>query len=138
MNRNTPLHTCIKLAPLAAKYVPILIEHGSNPNLQERAASRVVAARRCQAGEMGCVVDGVGGRWSVWSRPRPWHPPHGCLLGLLSRRACCARVQNALGQTVLHVLAERAVREMQQLMALGVEAGTDPASDPAAATIAHR
>lgn len=54
-NRNTPLHTCIKLAPNAAKYVPILIEHGSNPNLQ-----------------------------------------------------------NAQGQTVLHLLAERAVREQQQ------------------------
>jgi len=71
--RNTPLHTCIKLAPSAAKYVPILIEHGANPNLQ-----------------------------------------------------------NALGQTVLHLLAERAVRELQRRTAVSESAHADEAADDGA------
>mmetsp|Transcript_39600 Transcript_39600/g.103887 ORF Transcript_39600/g.103887 Transcript_39600/m.103887 type:complete len:267 (+) Transcript_39600:247-1047(+) len=73
IHRNTPLHTCVKMAPYAAKYVPILIEHGANPTLQ-----------------------------------------------------------NGAGQTVLHLLAERAVREMQQANAVGdgrSRSATD-ASDP--------
>ena len=54
-NRNTPLHTATKLAPQAGKYLPLLLEHGANPNLQ-----------------------------------------------------------NGQGQTALHLLAERAVREAQE------------------------
>ena len=58
-NKNTPLHTSAKLARHALKYVPILLEHGANPSLQ-----------------------------------------------------------NGKGQTVLHLLAERAVREMQEISAV--------------------
>ena len=74
-NRNTPLHTCTKLAPHAAKYVPILLEHGANPNLT-----------------------------------------------------------NAQGQSVLHLLAERAVREQQERQAVQEHGG--PAGAPAAADAA--
>lgn len=62
LNKNTPLHTSIKLAPAAHKYVPMLLEHGASASLQ-----------------------------------------------------------NAQGQTVLHLLAERAVRELQEVMGAGVE-----------------
>ena len=56
--RNTPLHTCARLAPNVAKYIPLLLEHGADPTLI-----------------------------------------------------------NARGQTVLHLLAERAVREQQDALA---------------------
>ena len=36
-NRNTPLHTATKLAPQAGKFLPMLLEHGANPNLPNGA-----------------------------------------------------------------------------------------------------
>ena len=69
-NRNTPLHTSTKLAPHPVKYVPILLEHGANPNLT-----------------------------------------------------------NAQGQNVLHLLAERAVRQQQERQAVNGQQETGEAGD---------
>jgi ankyrin repeat protein len=80
INRNTPLHTSTRLAVHAAKYMPILLEHGANPNLS-----------------------------------------------------------NAQGQNVLHLLAERAVREQQERSAVnsqpkGTKGGGEGAAGEGVAT----
>jgi len=74
LNRNTPLHTCAKQAPHAAKMFPVLLEHGANPTLQ-----------------------------------------------------------NSQGQTVLHLLAERAVVAHQQRQAVSEKAALDGSAEAAAA-----
>ena len=137
-NRNTPLHTSTKLAPQAAKYLPLLLEHGANPNLQNAQGQTVLhllteravrEAQEQQAVHGGDAVAG-GGEAGSESAPSPPTLPASRLLTLLSEGGASFgglqldAQESETGNTALHHAAFGGCTELAaQLVSLGASVG---------------
>ena len=145
--RNTPLHTCTKLAPHPLKSFPILLEHGANPNLQnvqgqtvlhllaERAVRQQQLASTQQPAGIVVAADGSissggggGGGGAAAAAPAAAAPelPMARMLELLSE-SCTLNLdvqESESGNTALHIAAFGGCIELaQQLVCLGASVG---------------